>query len=453
MIKAKTKFIYSIIMLFVAVSLSTASVLAWFANNNQTDVTISKSTIIKQYFHTGDGSKENPFVITRPIHYYNLVQLYQRKDGFAEEGYHFQLGYNLDKSDDGSLEVYNYSDAGKLTNNTKDGTYNNTNYSNSLNMKFYSGDNALLPIGTSDVPFIAEFDGSGLIIDNLSIKASDTIGNNTFGTSDVGIFGYVTSSFKVAPEQPTNQNFEDNEYYTRGGSEGSYYYSLATEYQNATTYYVEDIVASIHDIYYRNVSISLADTDATRTNENHNEAVHMSKNSEVADLVFVGYIAGHIRISTNVDNVFINNCTINGKDKASTGYGYFGCVEKTDGTLVSTLGSEVATVRGRGDESGFGGSLDMKNMLERLEDIWSVASTPATYNSSETYKIDEVSGTKTLISSGTSTFTADSSNGITFSYRYYEGEKLENISTIDVQIWQIIDLCVCMVKVLDILKQ
>ena len=165
--KIKAKLVSSIILLIAALAATTTSVLGWFAKNDTVNNDITKAQVIKQYFHTGEGTEEKPFVITRPIHYYNLVQLYQRKDGFAEAGYHFQLGYDLDKSGDGVLEVYNYGNDGKIATNTSGDEYNGTNYAKVLNMKFYSGENALLPIGTSDVPFIATFDGSGLIIENL----------------------------------------------------------------------------------------------------------------------------------------------------------------------------------------------------------------------------------------------------------------------------------------------
>ena len=52
-----------------------------------------KASILTSYFHTGDGSEENPFVITRPLHFYNMIYLYQRLEGFADEGDYFQLGY------------------------------------------------------------------------------------------------------------------------------------------------------------------------------------------------------------------------------------------------------------------------------------------------------------------------------------------------------------------------
>ena len=56
---------------------------------------------------------------------------------------------------------------------------------------------ALLPVGTSNVPFIGTFDGKGLIVSNIHITAAETVGNETLGTSDVGIFGYVDESATI----------------------------------------------------------------------------------------------------------------------------------------------------------------------------------------------------------------------------------------------------------------
>ena len=130
--------------------------------------------IISQYFHCGSGTEQDPYVITKPVHLYNLTMLYENLDGFAEQDNHFQLGYNLDGND--GLEFYSYND---------EGIYQN-GYSTRLNMGYYD---AFVPIGSAEKPFSGVFDGSGLILDNLNVSGS--------GVSDIGVFGFVTDEAEI----------------------------------------------------------------------------------------------------------------------------------------------------------------------------------------------------------------------------------------------------------------
>lgn len=363
--KTATKSLRIVSIVIIVMILSAITVFAWFALGNSIDPNLDKAKIVKQYFHTGVGSAEDPFVITRPIHFYNLVELYQRKDGFAEAGYHFQLGYDLDGS--GELKFYGYDDSGKQI-KTGDGRY-----TTELNMQYYSGERALIPIGTSDVPFEATFDGSDLTVKNLYIKPTETINDTVYGSSDVGIWGYV------GPD------------------------------------------ANVHNVYFDNVTIDLTNTDPTRTTEGHNVSVHDEDENGVPELVYVGFLAGHIHTASTFEDVYINNCTITGGDAARSGYGYFGCVENADGSLVQTLGSEVATLRAKGDDAGFGGSIKMKSTFQRLMAMFNeVRNTTSTYVSSETRIVDEVEGGSVLQHSETKNYSnVVAYPGTNITYRYY----------------------------------
>lgn len=344
---------------------------SWLAGSNIIKSTVTGGSILTSYFHTGDGSADHPFVITRPIHFYNMIYLYQRLDGFylnqredalPNEGYYFQLGYQLlydenapEEERDENYYFFKYGDDGKIIAGQ---------YSNVLNMEYYNdGDGmggALLPIGTSDVPFLGTFDGKGLTVANLHIKASEEIENVTHGTSDVGIFGYVGET------------------------------------------------ATIKDTYFNGVTIDLADTDALVTTpaseeqppvepkddpKQHDTVPHDDDKNGTPDLVYVGYLAGHIKTDSVVQHVYLNNCRVIGGDAARSGYGFFGCVEKADGTLVNSLGSEVATLRGEGDNAGFGGSIDMYSTFQRLMTIYNtVRNGTSQYVTAETIVIDEVEG-------------------------------------------------------------
>lgn len=158
-----------------AMLITTSFSFAWFLGAT-TEVNIESASggVISQYFHCGDGSENNPYVITRPVHLYNLTRLYEDLEGFAEENNNFQLGYDLDN--DGDLEFYSYDDSG---------VYQDS-YSNELNMNYYEN---FTPIGSEENPFGGTFDGSNLTIDNLNISSE--------GVSDIGVFGYVTESATV----------------------------------------------------------------------------------------------------------------------------------------------------------------------------------------------------------------------------------------------------------------
>ncbi|MBP5469347.1 MAG: hypothetical protein J6Z11_08895, partial [Candidatus Riflebacteria bacterium] len=147
---------------------------AWFFNTTADIVPNPTGEVITSYFHCGSGTEEDPYIITRPVHLYNLTRLYEDLDGFAEANNHFQLGYDLDE--DGDLECYSYNDNGVYT----------EGYSDSLNMNYYEN---FVPIGSEEKPFGGIFDGSNLTIDKLNISGD--------GLSDIGVFGYVTENAEI----------------------------------------------------------------------------------------------------------------------------------------------------------------------------------------------------------------------------------------------------------------
>lgn len=128
---------------------------------------------LRSYFHCGIGTEEDPFVITRPQHLFNLSRL-QSLGVFSEQKY-FQLGYNLDNT--GEKKVY-AGDTGE-------------ELANVLDMKDYKGtDNqkTLANIGNESTPFYGIFEGNGLEIKNAQVHCS---------LEDSGLFGYVSSRAEV----------------------------------------------------------------------------------------------------------------------------------------------------------------------------------------------------------------------------------------------------------------
>lgn len=120
---------------------------------------------LRSYFHCGNGTEEDPYVITRPRHLYNLSKL-QSLGVFSEKKY-FQLGYDLDGN--GSYEFYK-----------GDETTETSPILDMTNVKNYKITN----IGNEANPFYGEFEGMGLEIKGLTVYSD---------LEDSGLFGYVAS--------------------------------------------------------------------------------------------------------------------------------------------------------------------------------------------------------------------------------------------------------------------
>ena len=279
--KTKKIIIASLISL-IGLSLASLSLtFSWFAAaTDRLDIQETGGGVITQYFHCGDGSENDPFVITRPVHLYNMTELYDKLPGFAAENYHFQLGYDLENN--GNLEFYSYGDDGKIIENS---------YTDSLNMSYYEG---LRPIGSEEKPFGGIFDGSNLTIDNLTISGD--------GVSDIGFFGYVTEDAEVKDLYLDNLDID-----TTGA------------------------VADAHDAH---------DTNA-----------------------YVGYLAGHVDNARSFTNTYVNNCKISGQSVLTKNeWGYYGHCEN-----AATI--EDFIMRANGENAGWGGSVNMQKMYDRLYDI------------------------------------------------------------------------------------
>lgn len=158
--------VFSILGFFFSTFFCLAAYLKYVENQDGAFGTVG----LRSYFHCGTGSEEDPYVITRPRHLYNLSHL-QALGVFSEKKY-FQLGYDLEGN--GNLEFYN-------SDSTSD------EYSTVLDMNEYQGKEAtttITSIGSEATPFYGVFEGNGLTIKNLTVDAS---------LEDSGLFGYTAS--------------------------------------------------------------------------------------------------------------------------------------------------------------------------------------------------------------------------------------------------------------------
>lgn len=279
------------------------STIAWFADMKYFSPTDLKGGTLSDYFDSGKGTSGDPFVITKPEHYYNLVYLQENNDieysngvKFYEATLYFQFGkINCDgvsgTADDSVYTFYDYSNSGTLntTTTTIDGeTVTIPQTSTYLNMNYYQGTDPtpgsekLLPLGSARHPFKGIINGHDLTVKNLYVDGN--------GLSDIGIFGFVGST------------------------------------------------ARIKNIYFDNVNI-----DAKQANAGSLTSVNHSPHTGAA---YIGSIAGHVsNAKQSFSDVYINNVTIHnstgGITDAKSNYGYFGHSDEPSETISDSSSYNV----------------------------------------------------------------------------------------------------------------
>ena len=235
-------------------SLITASV-AWFEPNTDVRLDSGSGSTAASYFASGDGSADQPYEITLPIHLYNLAWLqYLGQFNTKEAPIYFKLGDDIDMSSFGS---------------------------------------ALPPVGTESEPFIGVFDGGGYTISNLTV--SDNITDNggdisikpntvtsVTGCSVIGFFGIVGDPSNLAL---TNFSKDSNLDYSESSISNFYLENAAVESTASNT--LIGVVAgyvgsggSVKDIGVKNGSIEVAN-GATGLNTTYGNTI--SKFSLIGD--------------------------------------------------------------------------------------------------------------------------------------------------------------------------
>lgn len=183
------KLILIIFNIILSVFVITFSVFAWYTNTFGIKADNGVMSSKNLYFESGNGSKDNPYIISQPVHLYNLAWLQD-------------LGYfDSDKDSDSSTEI-------------KDRYY--FKLKNDIDMSDFKS--AIPPIGIENHPFIGDFEGAGFKISNVIIdvnfvktgylKPSDqvlntsknTINDNVIISNAVGFFGLVNSGISTDTE-------------------------------------------------------------------------------------------------------------------------------------------------------------------------------------------------------------------------------------------------------------
>lgn len=146
----------SVFSLIISIVIITAPLFGWFVKTNFLNVDITGSSVLS-HFAGGDGSENNPFLLTHKRHVYNLAWL-QNFNQLNDKKYYFKL-------------------------------------QNDINMDGL----AVPPIGTEALPFIGNFNGNLRTISNLFVSNKKSELKTIFNINDVdlgkeiGFFGRVDS--------------------------------------------------------------------------------------------------------------------------------------------------------------------------------------------------------------------------------------------------------------------
>lgn len=312
----------------VAILTFTASSYAWFSTKTVINFPSSYGSTQTAYFAGGDGSKESPYLISSPVHLYNLAWLQY-------------LGYFNLKSGFNNGRAQNYF---KLK--------------NSINLQ-----NVVIPpIGTSEYPFIGSFDGNGQILTNVTVSNVKTDfnqrpANSKFDESDnleistggdvsiVGLFGVTGDYNSFISNNYTSVNVKD---------------ALTAPSEPES-----DVLSN--DFYYSAMQIKNFYADNLTV---------ISKTPKT----LVGIIAGYV--CSTVQNTGAYGCgfQLNGgatglNETYQTTVSKYSIVGDYAEDIVGWSEKPVDTSSGEGDGATWGGSIDMLSLNRRINYIISKSGT------------------------------------------------------------------------------
>lgn len=344
--------------ILAAVLLLGTTTFCWLslANGSRLDFPTSFGSAKANYFESGDGSPGNPYLISSPVHLYNLAWLQY-------------LGY------------FNKNSA--LTNGRAQSYFK---LKNDLVMTGV----AIPPIGTAEYPFLGHFDGNGCVVSSLTVSnAFDDLKNvrptaavfdresaggklQTAGSKAgsmtevaiVGLFG-VTGDYGALIENGTNTNYAtvNRRQYTKDSTEEKK--TLVPVPSDVTT-------ISENDLYYAAMYVGNFYTDI----------LHIRS---VSQNTLIGLAAGYVKGSIENVGVYRADMMLS-KDARALDGTVQGIVSKY--TLVGdfdadTVGwSENPGTSGSSPGAGFGNSIDMRTINRRVSYIYGAR---ATSSSAKTY--------------------------------------------------------------------
>jgi hypothetical protein len=319
------KYIFAGSSLALAIGTLFTATFAWFNVANKAALNSGQGFTASSYFESGDGSATSPYVITKPIHLYNLAWLqylgyFNKVENDAYQQVYFVLQDNIDMTSD---ESNNWT---------------------------------LPPIGTTDNPFIGSFDGNDYIISNLTVDNVLAEGHITRKPSTVtSLTGLdIVGTFGVVGDYNLN---------------ASYTYSSAIN-KVSNVYLDKVIVSSQSDSTlagivagYVNGNISNVDVSDSGLSLKSGVTPLDSTNltSNLSDYSTVGYATADYKSTHKITNTTIS-------------------------TPLTT--NATYTYQGSGTSTGWGGSIDMYSLFSRLTYFFNNATESidtSNYNVTEVY--------------------------------------------------------------------
>lgn len=334
------------VLILVALVLSLTmpqGIFAWLFNSleKQTDLT---SYVHKSYFESGDGTSADQFI-----------------DGLhaTEEGCAFEIKYPIQLYYFAWLQALGYFNA---PNEDETGIQQYYFYlSDDLDMTGW----VLPPIGTQEYPFVGNFDGNGHTVSNLTVQNVNSTGGTTLtdvpddsltGLNIVGFFGVV------------------GEIGNTGSVNGYTYSSAINQVKNFTldgitikTDTDQSLIGAIAG--YVNGTVSQAAVSDADIVVKNGTSVLGNGITNISDYSLVGYCTDAYKFALNVSKVTAH------------------APEETQNIIYKNI---------QGEGAGFGGSIKMHQLYNRLTTIRSSIGGPgtsSTYVSAETVIVDEVEGT------------------------------------------------------------
>ena len=288
--------------LFSTSACSLADVFAWMSDNGMSSPIDITSNVHKTYFESGDGSKETPYVIANPLQLYYFAWLQN-------------LGlFNVD-GDDADTDI--------------DTVY--FTLANDIDMTEYQ---PLPSVGTTEYPFLGNFDGNGKTISNLTVENErEHLFEPPVGSEEIEKYAEIIGFFGVVGSLPQDELPDDKKYT---------YTSSANEIKNLL---IKDI------------------TIATHTN---NALVGFVAGYANGIIDCVGVVGGTIKMvntpnpttyTTNIsDYTLIGYCTPNCKNEVYV----FGSTLSNPGSVA--LYTVVLNNSNDGEGQGWGGSVKMTDI-------------------------------------------------------------------------------------------
>ena len=283
------------------------------------------------YFAYGTGTEGDPFGLNAPRHLYNLAWL-NMMGYFDGKAYYFEIDPDVE-------------------NGVLDGTDKSGNPT------------VIPPIGTEEYPFMGSFNGNGMVISNFIISTDyDDYTQKPYNASDifsdpeiVGLFGVIgqidgqTADYTYSGSAPQLYNVGITDLTIKTGTEKALV-GVAAGYVNGT---IEDVAVNSSEISIDSSTTTTAITDFT---------------TNLSDYGVVGY------------------CTTNYKNSITQ-------VQESVYS-VDVKAPKEFNATDDGDAAGWGGSINMKAMYERLTSINSVSSNTAyTFRTKTTHQANGSSST------------------------------------------------------------